>query len=177
MGHEPTFVFMGLAGGLDVDGRAQRLDEMLRPAVEGLGFELVGVEFHAGKRRSLLRLYIDAESGVTLDDCERVSHQVSGLLDVEDPVAGEYDLEVSSPGEDRPLFTAEHFERFRGQRARVTLEVPVEGRRRFTGRLDGVRDGAVVLEVDGHEELIALASIGSARLMPEQRPVPRGRRS
>ena len=139
-------------------------------------YALVGVEFHAAKRRSLLRLYIDVESGITLDDCERVSHQVSGLLDVEDPVAGEYDLEVSSPGEERPLFTAEHFERFRGQRAKVTLEVPVEGRRRFTGRIDGVRDGAVVLEVDGHETPIDLDSIGSARLLPEQRLTPRGRR-
>lgn len=142
--------------------------ELLRPAVEGLGYELVGVELHTGRRRSRLRVYIDQADGIALDDCERVSHQVSGVLDVEDPVAGEYDLEVSSPGFDRPLFTAEHFERFSGHRARVTLQAPIDGRRRFTGTLVGVRDGELAIEVEGEEHLLALDRIGSARLVPEQ---------
>jgi len=159
-----------------VDTRAQRLAGILRPAIEGLGYELIGVEFQPGRQRSLLRVYIDVEAGVTLEDCERVSHQASGVLDVEDPVAGGYDLEVSSPGADRPLFTAEHFERFSGERARITLEVPVDGRRRFTGRLVAVRDAVVVIEMDGEEHALAMDAIGSARLMPESATVPRSPR-
>ena len=165
MGRAPTFCF-----GRGVDARSGRIAGLLRPAVEGLGYELVGVECLAG-RRALVRVYIDtvgdAPAGVTLDDCERVSHQVSGVLDVEDPIAGGYDLEVSSPGSDRPLFTVEHYERFRGRTARVTLEAPVDGRRRFTGVLAGVRGDVLVLEVDGEEFLLSIDSIGSARLVPD----------
>jgi ribosome maturation factor RimP len=127
----------------------------------------VGVQYHASRNRSLLRVYIDRAAGITLDDCARVSHQVSGVLDVEDPITGEYDLEVSSPGLDRPLFSREHFERFGGQRARVTLEAPIEGRRRFTGELGGVRGDAVSVWVDGEEYLLPFDAIASARLTPD----------
>ena len=106
------------------------LRKLLEPAVSALGFELVGVEFVSG-RRGLLRLYIDSEDGVTIDDCQAVSHQVSGLLDVEDPIQGQYSLEVSSPGLDRPLFRAADFERFAGHEVSLRLVAPVEGRRKF----------------------------------------------
>ena len=114
----------------------QAPDNMQRPiesAVQGLGYELVGVEYLPQGRRSLLRVYIDTPGGVTVDDCERVSHQVSGVLDVEDPIRGQYVLEVSSPGLDRPLFTAEHFQRFAGSRVRLRTSPPLDGRRNFSG--------------------------------------------
>jgi ribosome maturation factor RimP len=142
------------------------LRRLLEPAVTTLGFELVGVEFIPG-RRSVLRLYIDSEDGVTVDDCQQVSHQVSGLLDVEDPIPGQYSLEISSPGLDRPLFRASDFERFAGQEVRLRLTVPREGRRKFRGRLVGLRDGRVVVRVEELELVVALDDIDEARLVPD----------
>ena len=141
--------------------------ELLTPAVTALGYELVGVEHLRQGKHSVLRVYIDSESGVTVEDCALVSHQVSGVLDVEEPVRGEYSLEVSSPGLDRPLFTLTQFERFRGRQARLLLAAPHEGRRKFSGRLEGVRDGQVVIDVDGEQLLFSLAEIDRARLVPE----------
>ena len=142
------------------------LRKLLEPAVSALGFELVGVEFVSG-RRGLLRLYIDSEDGVTIDDCQAVSHQVSGLLDVEDPIQGQYSLEVSSPGLDRPLFRAADFERFAGHEVRLRLVAPLEGRRKFRGVLVGLRDGRVVVQVEEQELVVALEEIDAARLVPD----------
>ena len=142
------------------------LRELLEPAVTVMGFELVGVEFIPG-RRGLLRLYIDGENGVTVDDCQAVSHQVSGVLDVEDPIRGQYSLEISSPGLDRPLFRATDFERFAGQEIRVRLTAPRDGRRKFRGVLLGLRDGRVVMKVDDQELLVSLDEIDEARLVPD----------
>jgi ribosome maturation factor RimP len=144
-----------------------RLQELIAPVVAALGYELVGVEHVPQGRRSVLRLYIDGDDGITVDDCERVSRQVSALLDVEDPIAGEYLLEVSSPGLDRPLFTAEHFQRFAGHPVRLRLTIPMEGRRHFSGTLQGLRDDHVVLLVDGVEVELPLAKIDKANLVPE----------
>jgi ribosome maturation factor RimP len=102
-----------------------------------------------------------------VDDCAAVSHQLSGVLDVEDPLPGHYDLEVSSPGLDRPLFTPEHFQRFAGRRVRLKLEGKIEGRRNFEGVLNGLGDGAVRLEVGGEMREFDLAMVESARLVPE----------
>jgi ribosome maturation factor RimP len=146
---------------------AERLRRLLEPSVVGLGCELVGIELQGQGLRSLLRLYIDRPEGVTLDDCERVSHQVSGLLDVEDPIRGAYTLEVSSPGLERPLFTPAHFERFVGERIKVKLDVPVEGRRSVTGVLRGMREGCVVVLEDGVEKVLPLDAIRRAHLAPE----------
>ncbi len=149
-------------------GRVQaKLSSLIAPAVEALGYELVGVEFRPGHRRSLVRVYIDAEAGISLSDCERVSHQVSGILDVEDPIEGHYDLEVSSPGLDRPLFERRDFERFRGAKVRVKTTLPVAGRRNFTGVLTGCRGEAVVIVDEGEERELPLSAIGTARLVPE----------
>lgn len=140
---------------------------IIEPVVAGLGYELVGVEYHPAGRHSLLRIYIDATEGVTVDDCARVSHQVSGVLDVEDPIAGQYTLEVSSPGLDRPLFTPGDFDRFSGHSARIRLDAPLDGRRKFTGQLLGTEDGFVRIRVDGEEFRLPLINIEQARLVPE----------
>jgi len=149
-------------------GRApSRLQELVAPVVAALGYELVGVEHVPQGRRSVLRLYIDRDDGITVDDCERVSRQVSGLLDVEDPIPGEYLLEVSSPGLDRPLFTAGHFQRFVGHQVRLRLTTPIEGRRNFSGVLQGMREDGVVLLVEGVEVELPLAKIDKANLVPK----------
>ena len=140
---------------------------VVKPVVESLGYELVGVEYLTQGRDGLLRVYIDAEDGIKVEDCQRVSHQLSGVLDVEDVIKGHYSLEISSPGLDRPLFNAAQFERFAGSEVKLRLEAPLEGRRKFRGTLLGVEDGEVRLLVDGEEVRIPLASIDKANLVPQ----------
>ncbi len=144
-----------------------RLQEVIEPAVTALGYELVGIEYLSQGRHSVLRVYIDSEAGINVDDCARVSHQVSAALDVEDPISGHYMLEVSSPGVERPLFTPEHFARYAGQQVQIRVRTPVAGRRKFKGLLGGVRDGAVVLEVEGQELVLPLDDIEKAHLVPQ----------
>lgn len=144
------------------------LTELLGPAVEALGCELVGIEYLPSGKHSVLRLYIDKPEGVTLDDCQSVSHQVSGILDVEDPIAGQYTLEVSSPGLDRLLFTAKDFERFAGHRVTIRNRLPIDGRRKFSGILLGLEHDDVVIRIDDDTEiLLPLDQIDQARLVPE----------
>ena len=143
------------------------LRRLLQPVVEMLGYELVGIEYFPSGHHHILRVYIDKEEGITLEDCEQVSHQVSALLDVEDPIRGTYTLEVSSPGLDRPLFTPEHFARFSGRQVKLRLFAPRGGRRNYKGLLQGLDDGNVRLEVDGEEFRLPLEEIERARLVPE----------
>jgi len=143
------------------------LTRLLQPLVEDLGYEFVGLEHSANPKNAFVRLFIDADDGVDIDDCERVSREVAALLDVEDPIAGNYNLEVSSPGLDRPLFTPEHFERFAGEEAAVTLFAPEDGRRRFKGRILGFAEGRVRMEQDGTEVSFAFENIAKARLVPD----------
>lgn len=145
----------------------QALYELIGPIVERLGYELVGLDYRPQAGKGLLRVYIDAVAGVTLDDCERVSHQISGLLDVEDPIQGAYTLEVSSPGLDRPLFRPEDFSRFAGRRARVQLHTLQDGRRKYTGVLRGLRGDAVLIEEDGAEAAVPWDNIAKANLEPD----------
>ena len=144
--------------------RKQRLLELLEPPLEALGYELVDLDVRVG-RRGLLRVFIDKESGVNLADCELVSRQLSAFLDVEDPLPGRYVLEVSSPGLDRPLRTLEHFRRFRDCRAKVHLREPRESRRMLNGRLLGIRDESILMDVDGEIWRLQPAEIASARLV------------
>ena len=148
-------------------GYAERVQELIEPALEAMGYELVGVQHRTGERRALLRIYIDSPAGITVDDCQHASHQVSGILDVEDPLPGEYTLEVSSPGLDRPLFRPAHYERFAGSPVQVRLVRLWSGRRRFNGMLGGMREGRVVLVEDGAEFEIPLELVDSARLKPQ----------
>jgi ribosome maturation factor RimP len=143
----------------------ERLLELLEPTLAAMGYELADLDAHVGKR-GLLRLYIDRPGGVTVDDCQRVSEQVGAWLDVEDPLPGSYVLEVSSPGFDRRLRTAAHFERFGGEQARIELKDVLGGRRKFVGKLAGVEGGEVVLEVDGERVRLPLSEIAVARLAP-----------
>ena len=142
------------------------LVKLLQPVTEGLGYEFVGLEYLPSGKHSVLRIYIDHENGISVDDCERVSHQVSGVLEVEDPIRGQYTLEVSSPGLDRPLFTREHYERFLGQRATVRTDVPLDGRRKFTGILKSIDDNVLTIDIDGEMVAINLAQIAKAKLAP-----------
>jgi ribosome maturation factor RimP len=144
-----------------------RLFGLLEPVVAGLGYELVDVEFASAGRHSVVRVYIDGTDGggVGLDDCERASRAIGAVLDAEDPIGHEYQLEVSSPGFDRPLRTVAHFERFVGSEARIELAAPLEGRRRFRGRLGPVADGMVTIEVDRKEWRLPLSGISKARLV------------
>lgn len=142
------------------------LRELIEPAVTALGFELVGVEYIHGKS-GVLRVYIDHPHGIGVDDCQSVSYQVSGILDVEDPIRGQYSLEVSSPGLDRPLYRARDFDRFAGSEVDVRLLAPLHGRRKFKGVLEGLRDGRVVVRMDDEELVVDVDEIDQARLVPD----------
>ena len=144
-----------------------KLHMLLSPAVEAQGCELLGVQISRGRRHTVLRLFIDTEAGITVEDCERVSHQVSGLLDVDDPLEGAYHLEVSSPGDDRPLFLREHFERVQGERVRVRMAVPVSGRRSFTGELMAVSADEIRVREAEMEWDLPFSQISMARLAPQ----------
>lgn len=146
---------------------SEKLVAIIEPAVSALGFELLGVEYMPQGRHSLLRIYIDHEDGITVDDCGDVSHQVSAVLDVEDPIRGEYTLEVSSPGLERPLFTLEHYARFAEQLAEIRLHAPLHGRRKFKGRIQGVDGDEVILDVEGEEQRLAIDNIEKAHLIHE----------
>lgn len=143
------------------------LKRMFEPVAEALGFELVAVELQGAGGSSLLRLYIDGDKGVTIDDCALVSRQVSALLDVEDPITGDYTLEVSSPGIDRPLVEKAHFEKAIGERITVRSNEHILGRRRFTGKLLGLSAETISIEVDGEIYEIVFSMIEKAKLDPE----------
>jgi ribosome maturation factor RimP len=144
-----------------------KLFGLLEPVVSGLGYELLDVEIGTSGRSALVRVYIDRTDGgaIGLDDCERTSRAIGTALEEADPVSNDYQLEVSSPGFDRPLRTAAHFERFAGSEARIELALPLEGRRRFKGRLGPVSDGMLTIEVDRKEWKLPLAGISKARLV------------
>jgi ribosome maturation factor RimP len=142
----------------------ERLIALIEPVLARLGYELVELEYSSGRAHAVVRLYIDREGGVTLDDCTQVSRELSAVLDVEDPIPSAYTLEVSSPGFDRVLRTQAHFGRFVGSRVFVELKEPRAGRRRYTGTLLTADDSGIALEVDREHVAVAYAEIGKARL-------------
>ncbi|MGQ0696670.1 MAG: ribosome maturation factor RimP [Panacagrimonas sp.] len=144
-----------------------RLISLIEPLVESLGYELLLLEYGPQGRSALLRLFLDAADGVTLGDCERVSREVAALLDVEDPIRTAYQLEVSSPGLDRPLAKPEHFERFAGKKAKVELAAPLNGQKKFVGTICGTSTEGVRLAVEKGEVELAFSSIQKARLVPD----------
>ena len=143
----------------------QNLQEMLQGAVEDLDCELWGIECQRAGRFMTVRLFIDKEGGVTVDDCADVSRQVSAILDVEDPIADKYNLEVSSPGLDRSLFTLPQFERYIGQDIAVHLRIPVMERRKWQGKLERIENDMVTLIVDGQEQVLVFGNIQKANVV------------
>lgn len=145
----------------------QNLKEMLTPAIEDLGCELWGIECQRAGRFMTVRLFIDKDGGVGIEDCADVSHQVSAILDVEDPIADKYNLEVSSPGLDRPLFTLPQFERFVGQDISIHLRIPVADRRKWQGKLEKVDNDMITLVVEGQEQVFVFGNIQKANVVPK----------
>lgn len=148
-------------------GLERQLTEMLEAPVEASGYELVGLEFIRAGAHSTLRIYIDHKNGINVDDCAEVSHQVSAVLDVEDPISVAYSLEVSSPGLERPLFKAAHYEQFIGHEVSIVLKMAVANRRKWKGIIHGVDGETVTVTVEGQQEEFALSNISKANLIPK----------
>jgi ribosome maturation factor RimP len=156
-----------------VTDKATHISALLAPTIASLGLELLGIEYLPAPGGAVLRLYIDVPEAeaearhVTIEDCESVSREVSAQLDVEDPISGNYTLEVSSPGIDRPLFAPAQFARFAGEQAKVGLKLPQDGRRRLQGRIVAVGEATVSFEVEGQPFEVAFDNIDKARLVPD----------
>lgn len=148
-------------------GKQSQLETIIEPIVTSLEYDLWGIEFISQGRNSVLRIFIDREQGISLEDCESVSRQVSAVLDVEDPITDEYTLEVSSPGLDRPVFKLEQYAVLAGSMVNVKLRYPFEGRRRYKGIIKGTEEQDVVLVADGHELLLPIESIEKAQVIPQ----------
>jgi len=138
---------------------ADKIEALIDPVIIDMGYELVGIEYVASGKHSTLRIYIDSENGIGVDDCEAVSRQVSAILDVEDPITNQYNLEVSSPGIERPLFNIGHYQRFLGHDIKLRLVRPINGQRKFTGAIGSVSEannsvelvtelGPVILDIE-----------------------------
>jgi len=144
-----------------------KLVQLIEPIATGLGYELLGCEMLGGADQGTLRIYIDHEAGITVDDCQKVSRQVSSVFDVEDPIAGEYVLEVSSPGLNRPIFSPEQLARYCGCEVKLRAHRKIDGRKNFTGTLKTVSDDEVSLEIDSELVTLSLDDIDKANLVPE----------
>lgn len=145
----------------------QALLDLFEPEVAAIGYELLGIELNQNGHGSVLRVYIDKEDGITVDDCVLVSQQLSGLLDVEDPIRGNYELEVSSPGLDRPIFTIEQFKKFIGETVKLRLYEKRDGRKRYVGLLVSVNDEVLIINCDDEDIEVPLNLIDRARLVPQ----------
>ena len=151
------------------------IHNMLAPGAKALGYELVAVELGGGDI-SVLCCYIDSEDGIGVDDCAKASRQFSAILDVEDPISNKYNLEVSSPGLDRPLVTLNHFEDSIDKKVKIKLSMPIKGRKRFTGIIVAVNrkqdKPSVILDVDNQEFELVIADMDRARLVPDYSVLP-----
>jgi len=147
----------------------EHLVNLIEPIVDGLGYECVGIEYNPHPKNGLLRVYIDSENGVLVEDCTKVSHQLSGMLDVEDPIVDNYQLEVSSPGAERPFFKVSQFERFIGSTVIINVFKPIDNRRKLTGIIErvDVENDVVVIQQDDYSLEIPFQAMSKARLMPD----------
>jgi len=143
------------------------LQNLIEPIVTSLGYEHVGIEYMAQGKHSILRVYIDKPEGIQVDDCSKVSSQLSAMLDVEDPIRGEYHLEVSSPGLDRPLFTTAHFTQFIGSQCVIRMKMPIDGQRKFKGQIKALAEGILELEMESKTASLPIDMIDKANLVPE----------
>jgi ribosome maturation factor RimP len=146
--------------------RSEQITQMIAPTLESMGYEVVRVR-HLGSQRATLQVMAERVDGIpiSVDDCARISRAVSVLLDVEDPIPGAYTLEVSSPGIDRPLVRKKDFESYAGFEARVEMRQPIDGRRRFRGRLLGVQGDCLRIAFDDEEATLPLSEVEEARLV------------
>jgi ribosome maturation factor RimP len=146
----------------------QDLTELFEPVVESMGYEMVGLEFHCSEHHGVLRVFIDHENGITVDDCAKVSRQISAVIDVEDPIEMAFDLEVSSPGINRPLFKLSDFEKYSGHKAKIKLGVALNGRKNFSGVLKGIDDDQqVIIDVDNEIYELPYHDIAKANLVAQ----------
>ena len=144
----------------------QDLTALFEPVVESMGYELVGIDFHSSEHHGVLRIYIDQDEGITVDDCAKVSRQISAVVDVEDPIELAFDLEVSSPGVNRPLFKFTDFEKYKGSIAKIKLGVALNGRKNFSGVLQGVDENQqVFIDVDNEIYELPYQDIAKANLV------------
>lgn len=144
----------------------QDLSALFEPVVESMGYEFIGAELTGSSKHATLCIYIDREQGVNVDDCAAISHQISAILDVEEPIKQAYDLQVSSPGINRPLFKLTDYERFCGEVARIRMNAALSGRRNFKGVLQGVVESRFVkIMVDGESYQLPFSDIGKANLV------------
>ena len=148
-------------------GLERQLTDMLESPVEAAGYEFVGLEFIRAGEHSTLRIYIDNANGINVDDCAEVSHQVSAVLDVEDPISVAYNLEVSSPGLERPLFKTEHYQQFIDHEVSITLKMAMGNRRKWKGVIQAVQGETITISVDEQNEEFALSNISKANLIPK----------
>jgi len=145
----------------------KHLWDLFEPVVNGMGYELIEIEYQPNPKYGVLRLFIDKESGIQVEDCSAVSRQISAVIDVEDPVSGKFNLEVSSPGMDRPLRRAEDFQQFSGEVVKIKTSMPFEGQRNFKGLLKGLEEDLVIVECDDKEVRLPITAIDKARLVPD----------
>lgn len=145
----------------------EHLVTLIEPIVEGLGYECVGIEYNPHPQHGLLRIYIDTENGILLEDCTKVSHQISGVLDVEDPISNNYELEVSSPGADRPFFKLTQFEQFIGSTVIINLFTPINKQRKISGQIEKVEADIIFLQQGEKVLEIPFQAMSKARLAPD----------
>ena len=155
----------------------QKLNELLQPLVEDLGYEFIGLEYNPNPKHSVLRIYIDHENGVGIQDCETVSRETAALLDVKDPIRSHYNLEVSSPGLDRPLFTPAHYSEFTGYEVQINMYAPQDGRRKFSGPILSAGESSVNIEQDGSEVTLEYDNIAKAKLIPDYEKILAGHKT
>lgn len=148
-----------------MSSKVDKITSHIEPAIEALGFELWGLELLSQGKHSVLRVFIEKEGGVNMDDCAAVSRQISAVLDVEEPIQGRYNLEVSSPGLNRPLYKESHYRRYIGENLQVKMRMGIDGRRNFKGELLAIDDSALTLRVDDEEVRLMLSDIDKANLM------------
>lgn len=161
MGLSAHFLFVIMLSKIDL------LNSMVDKAIAPLGYELIGIDYIPQGKKTFLRVYIDSPNGIDVDDCAKASHQISAALDVEDPIANEYTLEVSSPGLERPLFKAEHYKCYIGHKIKLMTKQPIEGRRNYSGILENVMDGTIQLRMDNVVYEFAIKDIKKAHLWVE----------
>jgi len=145
--------------------KIDQLTELIAPAAQALGYEFLGIEYVGQGAHSVLRIYIDHEDGISVEDCTKVSHQASGILEVEDPISSQYTLEVSSPGMDRPLFTLPHFEKVVDKEISIRCHVGVDGRRKFKGVMSKVNAQILEITVDNQTYQVDFQDIDKANLV------------